>query len=109
MLTTNSIAELAATLAMFLVAVSSMVILIASFIVIFEMSHKTNHMVRLYYTTISASAFYELMCVTINVTPTFGETMLCTGVALSMLFDRRYGVLCVRNTPEHIRGHHVSK
>jgi len=105
-LTTNNMPELVALAAIPVVAVSATVILVTSLTVILRMTHQTDHLVRLYYTTVSASAFYELLGVMSRLQPTFGETLMCASLAMLMLFDRRGRS---RHATCQNRSSHVSK
>ena len=74
-----------------LVAVSSAGIIATCFAVIFRMTPQTDHLIRIFYTTIAAGAFGELIYVLTGRVPNIGEMLITSGVGMLFLFDRRSG------------------
>ena len=74
-----------------IVAVSASGIVVTCLAVIFRMTPKTDHLIRIFYTTIAAGAFGELIYVFAQRTPSVPETLIVLGVGMLFLFDRRSG------------------
>ena len=74
-----------------IVAVSASGIVATCFAVILRMTPRTDHLIRIFYTTIAAGAFGELSLVFAQRIPTVPETLLTLGVGMLFLFDRRSG------------------
>lgn len=107
MLTTSNAPEMFSVVSALIVVASAGLILVMSVAIILRMDGRTDHFVRLYYTTLAASAFYELLWVAVDHHVNFGETLLCLSVAMGMVFDRR---VRPRTAMIQITGnHHVSK
>lgn len=73
------------------VAVSASGIVATCFAVIFRMTPQTDHLIRIFYTTIAAGAFGELCYVFAQWIPSIPETLLTLGVGMLFLSDRRSG------------------
>jgi len=71
------------------VAIASFAILTSCLSVIFRMTTKTNHLVRVFYTTIATGAFGELFAVFAGYRVTVYEALIVVGVGMMFLFDRR--------------------
>lgn len=83
--------ELFGSMVVPVVAVSASGIVITCFAVIFRMTPKTDHLIRIFYTTIAAGAFGELIYVFAQRIPSVPEILLTLGVGMLFLFDRRSG------------------
>lgn len=83
--------EFFGSMAIPIVAVSASGIVATCFAVIFRMTPQTDHLIRIFYTTIAAGAFGELCFVFAQRIPTVPETLLTLGVGMLFLFDRRSG------------------
>lgn len=83
--------EFFGSMAVPVVAVSACGIVVSCLTVIFRMTPKTDHLIRIFYTTIAAGAFGELIYVFAQRIPSVPETLLTVGVGMLFLFDRRSG------------------
>ena len=83
--------EFFGSMAVPIVAVSASGIVVTCLAVIFRMTPKTDHLIRIFYTTIAAGAFGELIYVFAQRIPSVPETLIVLGVGMLFLFDRRSG------------------
>lgn len=83
--------EFFGSMAVPVVAVSASGIVVTCLAVIFRMTPKTDHLIRIFYTTIAAGAFGELIYVFAQRIPSVPETLIVLGVGMLFLFDRRSG------------------
>lgn len=74
-----------------LVALSAVGILITCMAVILRMTPETDHLIRIFYTTIAAGAFGELFSVLSGNLPSMDESLIIVGIGMLFLFDRRSG------------------
>ena len=83
--------EFFGSMAVPIVAVSASGIVVTCLAVIFRMTPKTDHLIRIFYTTTAAWAFGELIYVFAQRMPSVPETLIVLGVGMFFLFDRRSG------------------
>lgn len=84
--------DLLGSMAVPVVIIASSGIVGTCFAVIFRMTPKTDHLIRIFYTTISAGGFAELISVLTGRIPTLPETLIVLGVGMLFMFDRRSGI-----------------
>ena len=83
--------EFLCSIAVPIVAVSASGIVATCLAVVIRMTPKTDHLIRIFYTTISAGGFAELFALFAGRIPSLPETLIVLGVGMLFLFDRRSG------------------
>jgi len=85
------VSDMLSAMAAPLLAMASTGIVLTCISVINRMTPKTDHLIRIFYTTIATGAFGELFSLLTGRLPTLAETLITVGIALLFLFDRRSG------------------
>lgn len=87
----NQLIDVVSAMSAPVVAISATGIVLTCIAVICRMTPKTDHLIRIFYTTIATGAFGELFLIVSGRLPTVPETMLTLGIGMLFMFDRRSG------------------